>query len=144
MSSQAATLTVSWDDLHRDTRALARRLIPIGPFSGIIAVARGGLVPAAILSRELGLRLVDTLCISSYEGRAHGRPQVLKPVAGDGAGWLVVDDLVDSGDTAHAVKRMLPRCHYATVYAKPAGRPLVDTHVVDVEQNVWIVFPWGD
>ena len=57
-------------------------------------------------------------------------------------GWLIVDDLVDTGETAKALKLMLPKAHLATVYAKPAGRPLVDTFVTEVSQDTWIFFPW--
>ena len=58
------------------------------------------------------------------------------------AGWLIVDDLVDTGETARALRKMLPRAHFATAYAKPAGRPLVDTFVTEVSQDTWIFFPW--
>ena len=37
---------------------------------------------------------------------------------------------------------MLPNAHFATVYAKPAGRPMVDTFVTEVSQDTWIYFPW--
>lgn len=138
----SATLSLSWQDIHRDTRLLARKLAARGPFTGIIAVARGGLVPAAILARELNLRLVDTVCIASYDDRMQGEVTVLKSIGGDGAGWLVIDDLVDSGRTAQAIRRMQPRAHYAAVYAKPDGRAHLDTFAVEVEQEVWLVFPW--
>ena len=133
---------VSWQELHRDARALAWRLVALAPFEGIVAVTRGGLVPAAIVARELGIRLVDTVCVATYDDRDQGRPVVLKPVAGDGAGWLIVDDLVDTGATARVVREMLPRAHFATIYAKPAGRPLVDTYITEVSQDTWILFPW--
>ena len=136
---------VTWDELHRHARALAWRLLDLGPFTGIVAVTRGGLVPAAIVARELDLRLVDTICVSSYDDRKLGTRQpikVLKGVAGDGTGLLIVDDLVDTGHTARVVREMLPKAHFATVYAKPAGRPLVDTFVTEVSQDTWILFPW--
>src|SRR5262245_7503548 len=44
---------VSWDQFHRDARALAWRLSSAGPFESIVCVTRGGLVPAAIVAREL-------------------------------------------------------------------------------------------
>jgi xanthine phosphoribosyltransferase len=59
-----------------------------------------------------------------------------------GEGVLVVDDLVDTGKTAKVVRDMLPKAHFATVYAKPAGKPLVDTFVTEVAQDSWIYFPW--
>ena len=135
---------VSWEEIHRDARALAWRVAGLGPFRGIIAVTRGGLVPAAIVARELDIRLVDTVCIACYDDRAQdaGKVEVLKALPGDGAGFLIVDDLVDTGETARAVRDMLPKAHFATVYVKPAGRPLVDTFITEVSQDTWIVFPW--
>ncbi|MBC2742276.1 MAG: xanthine phosphoribosyltransferase [Desulfosarcina sp.] len=118
------------------------RLIELGPWQGIIAITRGGLVPAAIISRELDIRLVDTVCISSYAGRNQGQIKVLKSTSGDGEGWLLLDDLVDTGKTAKLVREMVPKAHFATIYAKPAGRPLVDTFMTEVSQDTWILFPW--
>ncbi len=133
---------VSWEELHRDGRALAWRLLEMGPWKGLIAITRGGMVPAAIVARELNIRLIDTVCISSYEGDRQGELQILKSVEGDGDGWLLIDDLVDTGSTAKLVRDMLPKAHFATLYAKPAGRPLVDSYITEVSQDTWIRFPW--
>ncbi|HYB09737.1 MAG TPA: xanthine phosphoribosyltransferase [Alphaproteobacteria bacterium] len=133
---------VSWQELHRDAKALAWRLNEKGPWKGVIGIARGGLVPAVVVARELNLRLLDTVCVASYEHQAQGDVRVLKAPPGDGAGWVIVDDLVDTGATARVVRLLLPRAHMATVYAKPAGRPLVDTFVTEVSQDTWIHFPW--
>ena len=134
---------VSWDQIHRDSRALAWRLAELGPWKGLIAITRGGLVPTAIVARELDVRLIDTVCVSSYEHQEQGDDiKVIKAVAGDGEGMLLVDDLVDTGRTARLVRELLPKAHFATVYAKPAGRPLVDTFITEVSQDTWIYFPW--
>lgn len=134
---------VSWEQLHRDCRALSWRLMERGPWRGIYAITRGGLVPAAIIARELDIRLIDTICISSYDWQSRGEASLLKPVAqGDGEGWLLVDDLVDTGRTARIARDLLPKAHFATVYAKPEGRPLVDTFITEVSQDTWILFPW--
>jgi xanthine phosphoribosyltransferase len=133
---------VSWDQLHRDAKALAWRLMEGGPWRGIVAVTRGGLVPAAIVARELEIRLIDTFCVVSYDDRQIGDVQVLKDVGGSGKGWLIIDDLVDTGQTAKVVREHLPEAHLATVYAKPAGRPLADTFITEVSQDTWILFPW--
>lgn len=143
-------IIVSWVELHRDARYLSHLLHEKGPWKGIIAVTRGGLVPAALVARELDLRLIDTVCVASYgagEGggaeQAQGELKVLKPsIAGDGEGWLLIDDLVDTGRTAQIVRRMLPKAYFATLYAKPAGRPIVDTFVKEFKQTKWIHFPW--
>jgi xanthine phosphoribosyltransferase len=136
------TFPISWEQLHRDSKALAWRLVETAAWKGIVAITRGGLVPASIIARELEIRLIDTVCISSYDHQLQGAGQVLKSAPGDGAGWLLIDDLVDTGATARIVREMLPKAHFATVYAKPAGRPLVDTFITEVSQDTWILFPW--
>jgi xanthine phosphoribosyltransferase len=145
--------TVTWDQLHRDARALAWRLMDVGPFAGVVAIARGGLIPAAIVARELEVRLVETVSIATYaagssgtliEEERRGPPVVIKPpvAAGDGTGFLIVDDLVDTGATARVVRSLLPRAHFAAVYAKPEGRDTVDSFITEVSQDTWILFPW--
>ncbi len=137
------TYPISWDQLHRDARALAWRLLDMDYFKGIVAITRGGLVPAAIIARELDIRLIDTICVSSYDWQDHrGEIEILKSMTADDRGWLLIDDLVDTGRTAKVVREMLPHAHFATVYAKPAGRPLVDTYITEVSQDTWILFPW--
>jgi len=142
---------VSWDQFHRDARALAWRLSGQGSWEAMVCVTRGGLVPAAIIARELGIRLIETVCVASYHDyREQGALEVLKRVGkdivdlagGEGVAVLVIDDLVDTGRTARLVRDMVPKCHYATMYAKPAGRPLVDTFITEVSQDTWIYFPW--
>ncbi|MDR2892950.1 MAG: xanthine phosphoribosyltransferase [Deltaproteobacteria bacterium] len=141
-SDYQKTYPVSWEQLHRDSRALAWRLLELGPFKGIVAVARGGLVPAAVVARELDIHLVDTACVSSYDWQSQRGSTVLKSVEHDGEGWLVVDDLVDSGKTFKLLREMMPKAHFAAVYAKPAGRPMVDTFITETSQDTWILFPW--
>ena len=136
--------TVTWDQLHRDAKALAWRLMEDGPYKGIIAITRGGMIPAAIIARELELRLVDTISVVTYDEEDMGEPHVAKPatVSADGEGFLIIDDLVDTGSTAKVVRGLLPKAHFATLYAKPAGKPLVDSFVTEVSQSTWILFPW--
>ncbi len=150
-SAQSKAFPVSWAQFHRDARALAWRLAGAGPVEAIVCITRGGLVPAAIVARELGTRVIETVCIASYHDyTSQGELKVLKTIAphllalgGEGGkGVLVVDDLVDTGKTAKVVREMLPQAHFATVYAKPLGRPMVDTFVTEVSQDTWIYFPW--
>jgi len=148
---QERELHVSWDQLHRDTRALARTLnrrVPgeDGNWRMIVAITRGGMAPACIVARELNIRRVDTISVMSYDHQTQAETRILKaPSAGltsDGEGVLVIDDLVDTGRTLEVVRSLYPRAHFATVYAKPKGKPLVDSYVTDVDQDTWIFFPW--
>ncbi len=141
---------VSWDQLHRDARALAWRLQGRGPDDGawraVVAITRGGMAPAMIVSRELNIRHVDTISVKSYDHQYQSEPRIIKSpdmeLVGDGEGVLIVDDLVDTGRTLELVRAHMPKAHVATVYAKPQGRAQVDTYVTEVSQDTWIFFPW--
>lgn len=141
---------VSWEEMHRNGRALAWRLLGKGPleggkWKGIIGITRGGLVPACIVARELEVLTIDTFCISSYDIKEQGKVNILKKpeMARDGgAGWIVVDDLVDTGTTFKIAREHYPNAHYACLYIKPKGAPLVDTYITEVSQDTWIHFPW--
>ena len=139
---------ISWTELQRDTKILSKKLINQGPWKGIIAITKGGLIPAALIARELDIKLIDTVCISSYDGNADGAAQnqndlqVFKMIEGDGDGFLLVDDLVDTGKTARFIKEKLPKAYFCTLYAKPEGRELVDLYVKEFKQSDWVFFPW--
>lgn len=142
---------VSWDQIHRDSRALAWRLDKQGPddgaWRGVVAITRGGMAPAMIVARELDIRTVDTISVKSYDWQKQADAELLKPpsaelMGSDGKGVLIVDDLVDTGKTLKLVRHLYPRAHFATVYAKPQGREMVDTYVTEVSQDTWIFFPW--
>jgi xanthine phosphoribosyltransferase len=143
-------LTVSWHDFHRDAQALAEIVGAKGSWHGIVAISRGGLVPAAIIARSLNIRVVETVSVVAYDPHSTGneellgQPKVTKlpDFAGDGDGFLIVDDLVDTGTTARVVRAMLPKAELAVVYAKPAGRDLADHVLKEVTQDTWIVLPW--
>jgi xanthine phosphoribosyltransferase len=141
---------ISWDQIHRDSRALAWRLDGQGPDGGawraVVAITRGGMAPAMIVARELDIRVVDTVSVKSYNHQEQSEPRVIKApqadIMGDGTGILVIDDLVDTGKTLELVRKLYPKAHFATVYAKPKGKPLVQTYITEVSQDTWIFFPW--
>lgn len=142
---------VSWDEMHRNARALAWRLLGKGPgdkgaWNGVIAITRGGMVPACIMARELEILLIETFCISSYDIKDQSATKILKmpdlALENGGEGWLVIDDLVDTGSTFKLAREHLPKAHYASLYAKPKGAQQTDTFIMEVSQDTWIHFPW--
>ena len=151
MSPQQKSFPVTWDQFHRDSRALAWRLDKQGPLAdgewkAVVAITRGGMVPACIIARELNIRVVDTVAVKSYSHQDQTEASVLKAphpdLDGDGEGILIIDDLVDTGRTLELVRALYPKAHFATVYAKPKGEPQVDDFITGVSQDTWIFFPW--
>jgi xanthine phosphoribosyltransferase len=143
-SAETKDFPVSWEEMHRNSKALAWRLIDKQPWEGIIGITRGGMVPACIVARELDIKLIETFCISSYDHKDQRTANIIKlpEQAGKGKGWLIIDDLVDTGNTFKVAREHFPEAHYACVYAKPEGVPTVDTFITEVSQDTWIHFPW--
>jgi xanthine phosphoribosyltransferase len=135
---------ISWDQVQLDSALLAKKLAAKGQWQGIVAVARGGLVPAALVARALDIRTIETVSAAAYDGERIGEPELLKfpSAAGDGTGWLLIDDLVDTGTTMRMVRGILPKAYVGVLYAKPVGSPLADVFVREFPQESWIDFPW--
>ncbi len=144
----STSVAVSWTRFHRDARLLAAQLSLAGDFSAIVAVTRGGLAPAAIIARELGVRVIETLGVSSYTNEnRQGGLAVIKPLSESfrlrpSSEIVAIDDLADTGATARAVRELLPGAHLATLYVKPRGRATVDSFVAEFPQDCWVYFPW--
>ena len=115
-------------------------------WKAVVAVTRGGMVPAMVVARELDLRVVETISVKSYDHQVQSEAKILKEPAevyvGNGDGILIVDDLVDTGKTFQAIRKNYPKAHYAAVYAKPLGKDSLDTFITEVSQDTWIFFPW--
>ena len=137
-------LHISWEKLFSDTMKLAEALKSKGEWQGIIAITRGGLIPAGLLSQAMNIKMIDTLCISSYEHQDQGDLVVLKSPdgIGKGKGWLIIDDLVDTGKTFAHAREMFAEAHFACIYAKPKGTEKSDTYIEEVPQETWVCFPW--
>lgn len=104
-------MPLTWDEISLHAKSLALKLADKGPFKGVVAITTGGMVPACIIARYLGVKNIDTLCISSYDDQSQRKAAVLKAAtaAGEGDGWLVIDDLSDTGNTFRARALCCPR-----------------------------------
>jgi xanthine phosphoribosyltransferase len=132
---------LSWQDIQRLSQQLVERLRPLGPWAGLVAVTRGGLIPAGLVAHGLAIKTIDTVCISSYAGTVQGGLAVLKPPSLSGR-VLVIDELSDTGATARLIRDMLPDACIATLFVKPAGRAAVDVYCEESPQEMWLWFPW--
>lgn len=144
---------VSWIDIHRASKKLIANLkaqtqdkTQGEKWDRVIAVTRGGMVPACLVARDLDIRRIDTISVKSYDHQSQTAAEVLSMPQGidRGAGCLIVDDLSDTGNTFKALRALLPEATYICLYVKPQGKPLADCYATEVAQDCWIYFPWED
>lgn len=132
------TFPVTWEQVHRDALRLANKLKEIQKFDAILAVCRGGLVPAALIARELNIHVIDTVCFDTNQNQEH----IIKISSLPDKNLLVIDDIVNTGNTAKTVHKLFPAAHYASLYIKEDYKTLIDSYITAVDQNTWFIFPW--
>ncbi|MDJ0520995.1 MAG: phosphoribosyltransferase family protein [Planctomycetota bacterium] len=163
---------LAWNDVEACADLLAEHL-PAAcgepEFDRIIGVARGGLVPAVLVAAKLRVKRVESVQVRYYDGdRRLDAPVMLGSAptpygpSGNPAKTLIVDELVDSGETMRHLSTIFPDAQLATLIARQRGeapaarsgllpwindpegaadRPVWVARAVPTEQ--WILFPWS-
>lgn len=145
---------LTWSEIYKNAIKLTELMHSRGygtevnapyPLQGIVAITRGGLAPAAILSQKMNIKTVETFALSSYDARhQQGSMKNYKELNDPEGRWLVVDDLVDTGKTIQFIRPFLPKSLFVTLYAKPQGLTACDLYGEQVDQETWLVFPWEE
>ena len=134
----------TYEEIHEKSVKLAELIKDKNiNFTKMVVVSRGGFVPASVVAYCLGIQDVDIVSIQSYIHREPGEAFVHRATKTDEV-VLVIDDIVDKGGTAKALREFMPNMHLAVVYAKPRGLPLANTYVEEITQETWPVFPWDE
>lgn len=137
---------LSWQDISNLSIRVQNKL-PQKNWKGIVAITRGGLAPALLMSEMLNIRNIEVINVQSYsEDRKQGKLNFLKApnLEEEGRDWLIIDDLSDSGETLKAIRKKFPNATYATLLTKPKGEAVVDYYGDRMDQEVWVVFPWEE
>lgn len=138
-------LYISWADFHQDVKKLCQKIKESGNYDKIIAVSRGGLIPAGIIAYELDIRNNEAINFSSYDGQEARRSdddiEVSANIGEVNEKTLIIDDLADSGRTFRVLRQFYPKAKFACVYAKEKGASSTDIYAVDMPDE-WVVFPW--
>jgi hypoxanthine phosphoribosyltransferase len=144
---------ISWNRLHGLLRRLARRIQDSGFRPDlVVAIGRGGYIPARMLVDHLGLMTLTSIRLEHYRGASKGREALIRdPLlpGTEGGQVLVVDDVSDTGDTfSVAVAHLhghLPgaRIRTAALHHKAVSRYRPDFHGQLIKQWRWLVYPWA-
>ena len=138
------TEKLCWEEFHQHAKQLAAKLKENGPWTKIVAVSRGGLLPAGILAYELDIRNVEVVNMSSYDGeKQRSKTDIdIKSFVGEvDEHTIVIDDLSDTGNTFRLLRQEFQNAHFAAVYTKSKGKSFVDFYASEMPDK-WIVFPW--
>ncbi|MDF1702654.1 MAG: phosphoribosyltransferase family protein [Planctomycetota bacterium] len=166
-----ATITseLAWHDVEGLATELATKLpvvSGVAEFDRVVAVARGGLIPAALVAGALGVKRVETVQVALYDGSAKAPvPRMLgaaPPATGPSGAperTLVIDEMVDSGATLRFLQGLYPQASYAVLVARIGDeRPQAEeglARIGDAESahgvwaaatlatERWILFPWS-
>lgn len=143
---------LTWETFGAAARELAAEIVGSGFVPEVVvAVARGGLLPAGALAYALGVKAVGTLNVEFYTGVDERLPDplVLPPLLDTaalvGRRALVVDDVADTGETLALVLRIVAehcaQARSAVLYTKPHA--VVAPDHVWRSTDRWITFPWS-
>jgi uncharacterized protein len=143
---------LTWERFGEATQELAQSVVDSGFLPDIIiAVARGGLLPAGALSYAMGVKLSDAINVEFYTDvhQTLPDPVLLAPMLDTesiaGRKLLVVDDVADSGRTLALVLELLrglgAEARSAVIYGKP--RSVIRPDYLWRATDDWIVFPWS-
>ena len=134
---------IDWAEFHAQVKLLATKVKAAGKFNRIIAISRGGLIPAGILAYELDIRNCDVINMSSYDGEIKRQDKAIeiKGLLTDiDERTLIVDDLSDSGRTLDLLHQQYPKAKRVCVYAKPSGQASCEIFAQKLPDQ-WVVFP---
>ena len=118
-------------------------------FTNVVGIARGGLIPAAIISYELDIPLL-TIAVSSYNKKEKSEFKIIQDFniddLNENSNILIIDDICDTGETMGWVSSKLSQARIKNsitcIFTKPKHTQYLDFYGSVVPDNKWIVFPW--
>lgn len=135
---------INWEEFHIAVKQLCKKIKESGVYDKIVAISRGGLIPAGIIAYELNIRNTEVINAVSYDGntqRSEEDSHFFGSIGIINDKTLIVDDLVDTGRTFRILRRNFPEAKYISVYTKAKGKADVDLYATEIPEK-WIVFPW--
>ncbi len=91
------------------------------PFDMIVAIANGGIIPAALLNQRLNLEihLLKLSLRDKYQQQMFDQPQLLEPISFDfeGKRILLVEDRIKTGTTINYARKLLSKAKEVKTFA---------------------------
>ncbi len=140
---------ISWEEFYSDSKYLCKEIQSMNMnIKGIVCITRGGLVPTAIISSELNIRKIETYGIKTYsdsyqkEDKKEILSMPIEALRDQGKDWIILDELVDTGNTADYMLKQLPLAKLFAVYTKIPNQKSITKYIKEFNKNTWLYFPW--
>ncbi|MDR2008029.1 MAG: xanthine phosphoribosyltransferase [Alphaproteobacteria bacterium] len=140
---------ITWEQFFEDSKELSKRIKEMNlNIKGIVCITRGGLAPTAIVSSQLNIRKIETFSIKTYSDSAAQESSYeilttpLEALADKGEGWIIVDELVDTGNTAEYILEQLPLAKFFVLYSKIPNHKSITKYIKDFDKSIWLCLPW--
>lgn len=130
---------VSWDDIVKGLMQKVPTIAELPDIQTIVAIARGGLPVATLVSHLSNIRMIDTLCFRQYSKMEASPIEVLKAQRSLER-VLLVDDVADTGSALKLAEFYYPNCVTLALHYKPHSTVKPDYYLW--ETSDWIVYPW--
>lgn len=144
-SKAAHSKLIDWREAEALARTLAEKVkASTKKFEGIIAVAKGGLIPAYFLSRDLGIDKIELVCTNHYDSGRNRLPQpkLILPPKPDPKhnyrNWLIVEDVVETGETIQLLRKHFPHTAVACLVRKTD----FPVRFFARQERDWVRFAW--
>ena len=124
---------ISWENIQEWSADIAHKIAADCPdinHMTLVAVSRGGLIPAQLIAYRLNIRDIRVMKLISYDSD-NKRGEV-----------YFIDDLADSGETVRYLRRRFPNARQCTLITKDCCAEQPDLSAVTLPGDAWIVFPW--
>lgn len=152
---------LTWQGFGDACRQIAEQIADSGWMPDlIVAIARGGMLPAGAISYALGVKANGAINVEFYTGvgKTMLEPEILEPYMDisslEGKRVLIVDDVADSGKTLKLIMDLIAKeglsmgsdtakvdARSATIYLKPTS--VIKPDYVFKQTDKWINFPWS-
>lgn len=143
----SSNLLITWTDFYTEVENLITTITKSQKkYELILAVTRGGLVPAYYIAKILDLP-VKTINVTSYISQKEIGEIKHIPVDGfseivtHAGNCLLVDDICDSGQTLEFIQNKFPEVDTACIYTRYPNENLTYNAKV-LNHDAWLDFPW--
>ena len=138
---------ISWENIQEWSADIAHKIAADCPdinHMTLVAVSRGGLIPAQLIAYRLNIRDIRVMKLISYDSdnKRGETKDISTDRLFDGSDVYFIDDLADSGETVRYLRRRFPNARQCTLITKDCCAEQPDLSAVTLPGDAWIVFPW--